>query len=350
MSRYWSPIVSRLHPYVPGEQPREANLVKLNTNENPYAPSPKAIAAVQAELGERLRLYPAPESDALRETIARVHGVAPENVFVGNGSDEVLAHAFHGLLRHELPVLFPDVTYSFYPTYCELYEIAYERVPVSDDFAIAADAYAKPSGGVVIANPNAPTGRALPLDEIARIVGAGERVVLVDEAYVAFGAASAVPLVKEHDNLLVVQTLSKSHALAGMRVGFAIGQPPLIEALTRVKNSFNSYPIDRLAQVAAVAALEDAKWLEETRTKIIDSRASLRAGLSALGFEVVPSLTNFVLVRHPHKPAAELAASLRAKGVLVRHFKQPRIEQYLRITVGTPAQCSTLLDALRAVL
>ena len=350
MSRYWSPVVSRLRPYVPGEQPREPNLVKLNTNENPYAPSPRAIAAVQAELGERLRLYPAPESDDLRETIARLHGLTPSQVFVGNGSDEVLAHAFHGLLKHDAPVLFPDVTYSFYPTYCELYEIAYERVPLRADLSVDPASFARPHGGIVLANPNAPTGHGLGRAEVERIVQGSDRVVLIDEAYVAFGGESAVPLLARHDNLLVVQTLSKSHALAGMRVGFALGHPALIEALSRVKNSFNSYPIDRLAAVAAQAALEDEAWLSETRQKIISSRTVLSADLSALGFEVVPSLTNFLLVRHPQRDAAELAAALRARGVLVRHFKQPRIEQYLRITIGTDAQCGVLREALEAIL
>jgi histidinol-phosphate aminotransferase len=349
MSRYWSPIVARLKPYVPGEQPKEPNLVKLNTNENPYAPSPRVASAIMAEIGAQLRLYPNPESDALRAAIAECHGLSSAHVFVGNGSDEVLAHAFHGLLKHREPILMPDVTYSFYPTYCELYDIAYQRIPLTAELEIDPSHYARPNGGIVIANPNAPTGRALSLCDVELIVRASDQVVLVDEAYVAFGAESAIPLIERYDNLLVVQTLSKSHALAGLRVGYALGQPPLIEALTRVKNSFNSYPLDRLAGVAAMAALSDCAWLDETSAKIVASREMLSSSLAGLGFEVLPSLTNFVFARHPGWDAAQLAAALRAHGVLVRHFKQPRIEQFLRITVGTDAQCAALIAALRTI-
>jgi len=350
MNRFWSPLVERLHPYIPGEQPADPNLVKLNTNENPYGPSPRVIEAITAELGDRLRLYPNPESDALREAIARLHGVDREQVFVGNGSDEVLAHAFHGLLKHEEPLLFPDVTYSFYPTYCELFEVAYRTVPLRERFEIEPNDYLQPNGGIVFANPNAPTGRALPLADVERMVKASDRVVLVDEAYVDFGAESAIPLVARHDNLLVVQTLSKSRSLAGMRLGFAIAQPHLIEALVRVKNSFNSYPIDRLAQVAGIAAIEDQAWFEDTRQRVIESREELARGLTQRGFDVIPSATNFLFARHPQHDAEQLARSLRASGVLVRYFKKPRIDQFLRITVGRPDQCQALLQALEKIL
>jgi histidinol-phosphate aminotransferase len=350
MNRYWSPLVERLSPYVPGEQPKDPNLVKLNTNENPYGPSPRVIAALTAELDERLRLYPNAESDALREAIARLHGVTPEHVFVGNGSDEVLAHAFHGLLKQDEPVLFPDVTYSFYPTYCELYEVAYRTVPLREGFVIDPGDYGRPNGGIVLANPNAPTGRALALGDVERIVQASDRVVLVDEAYVDFGAESAISLVARYDNLLVVQTLSKSRSLAGLRIGFAIAQPHLIEALVRVKNSFNSYPIDRLAQVAGVAAIEDQAWFDDTRGRVIESREALARGLADKGFEVIPSSTNFLFARHPQHDAAALASALRGHGVLVRYFKKPRIDQFLRITVGRPDQCDALLQALEKIL
>jgi histidinol-phosphate aminotransferase len=350
MSRYWSPIVERLSPYVPGEQPADPQIVKLNTNENPYGPSPRVLSAVRAELGERLRLYPNPESDALRDTIARLHGVARENVFVGNGSDEVLAHAFLGLLKQPLPVLLPDVGYSFYPTYCQLYEVAYQTVPLNEHFELEPARFLQPHGGIVFANPNAPTGIALPLSDVERIVSASDRVVLVDEAYVDFGGQSAIPLVARHDNLLVVQTFSKSRSLAGMRLGFAVGQPHLIEALSRVKNSFNSYPIDRLAMVAGIAALEDVEWFEDTRTRVIESREVLAAGLCARGFTVLPSAANFVFARHETHSAEHLASELRARGVLVRHFHKPRIEQFLRITVGRPDQCEALLSALEQIL
>jgi histidinol-phosphate aminotransferase len=348
MSRFWSPVVSKLHPYVPGEQPADPNLVKLNTNENPYGPSPRAIEALQREIGDRLRLYPNAESDTLRQAIAARYGYTPDHVFMGNGSDEVLAHAFHGLFQHGSPLLFPDVTYSFYPTYAELYGIPYRTIPVGDDFAIDPSAYAGQGehAGIILANPNAPSSRALGLADLERIIQASPRVVLIDEAYVDFGAASAIPLVQRYENLLVVQTFSKSRSLAGMRVGFAIGQPQLIEALVRVKNSFNSYPLDRLAQVAALAAWEDQAWFEDTRRKVIASRDKLTRGLIGRGFEVIPSATNFLFARPPAGNAEELAIKLRAKGVLVRYFKKPRIEQYLRITIGTPEQCDALLAAL----
>jgi len=350
MNRFWSPLVARLHPYVPGEQPTRADVIKLNTNENPYGPSPRVIAALQAEIGDRLRLYPRPESDPLRDAIARQHGLTREHVFVGNGSDEVLAHAFQGLLKHELPILLPDITYSFYTTYCGLYDIAYESIPLSDSLEIEPARYTRPNGGIVFANPNAPTGRALGLDDVERMIGASDRVVIVDEAYVDFGAASAIPLVARHENLLVVQTLSKSRSLAGLRVGFAVGQPHLIEALDRVKNSFNSYPLDRLAQVAAVAAIEDVDWLTATCAKVVATREQLAGELAVLGFEVLPSATNFLFARHPRHDAARLAADLRVRGVLVRHFTKPRIDQYLRITIGTPGECEALVAALRALL
>jgi histidinol-phosphate aminotransferase len=351
MSRFWSPVVGKLHPYVPGEQPADPTLIKLNTNENPYGPSPRAIEALQHELGDRLRLYPNAESDALRGAIAARYGLTPDHVFLGNGSDEVLAHAFHALFQHGSPLLFPDVTYSFYPTYCELYGIPYRTIPVGDDFAIDAGAYAGQGehAGIIFANPNAPTSRALALADVERIVQSSPRVVLVDEAYVDFGAASAIPLIARHDNLLVVQTFSKSRSLAGLRVGFAVGQPHLIEALVRVKNSFNSYPLDRLAQAAALAAWQDQAWFEETRHKVMASREKLVQGLLGRGFEVLPSATNFVFARHPGRSAEELALKLRAKGVLVRHFKKPRIDQYLRITIGRPEQCEALLSALEQI-
>jgi histidinol-phosphate aminotransferase len=351
MSRFWSPVVGKLHPYVPGEQPADLNLIKLNTNENPYGPSPRAIEALQHEIGDRLRLYPNAESDGLRAAIAARYGLTPAHVFLGNGSDEVLAHAFHALFQHGSPLLFPDVTYSFYPTYCELYGIPYRTLPVGEDFRIDASAYAGQGehAGIIIANPNAPTSRALGLAELERIIQASPRVVLIDEAYVDFGAASAIPLVERYENLLVVQTFSKSRSLAGLRVGFAIGQPQLIEALVRVKNSFNSYPLDRLAQVAALAAWEDQAWFEHTRQKVIASREKLARGLLGLGFEVLPSATNFLFVRHPGKQAEELAIALRAKGVLVRYFKKPRIGQYLRITIGRDDQCEALLSALEQI-
>lgn len=350
MSKFWSPFVKDLVPYVPGEQPKLAKLVKLNTNENPYGPSPKAIAAMQAELGDNLRLYPDPNSDRLKQAVADYYGVNTAQVFVGNGSDEVLAHAFHGLFQHGRPLLFPDVTYSFYPVYCGLYGIPYEALPLDEQFQIRVEDYARPNGGIIFPNPNAPTGCALGLAAIERLLKANpDTVVLVDEAYIDFGGETAISLVDKYPNLLVSQTLSKSRSLAGLRVGLAVGHPDLIEALERIKNSFNSYPLDRMAIAGAAAAFEDRAYFEQTCQRVIESREAVVAGLEKLGFEVLPSAANFVFARHPGKDAATLAAGLREQGVIVRHFKQQRIAQFLRITIGTPEQNQALLDALQGL-
>jgi histidinol-phosphate aminotransferase len=351
MSKFWSPFVKDLVPYVPGEQPKLTKLVKLNTNENPYGPSPKAVAAMQAELGDSLRLYPDPNSDRLKQAVADYYGVSTAQVFVGNGSDEVLAHAFHGLFQNGRPLLFPDVTYSFYPVYCGLYGIPYEALALDEQFQIRVEDYARPNGGIIFPNPNAPTGCLLPLEAIERMLQASsDSVVVVDEAYIDFGGETAIKLVDRSPNLLVTQTLSKSRSLAGLRVGIAVGHPDLIEALERVKNSFNSYPLDRMAIVGAAAAFEDEAYFRETCQRVIDSREQLVAALSGLGFEVLPSAANFVFARHPQKDAGELAAALREHGVIVRHFKQQRIAQFLRITIGNPEQNQALLDALGQVL
>ncbi len=347
MSKFWSPFVKNLVPYVPGEQPKLTKLVKLNTNENPYGPSPKAIAAMQAELGDALRLYPDPNGERLKQAVAAFHGVRAEQVFVGNGSDEVLAHAFYGLFQHDQPLLFPDISYSFYPVYCGLYGIDYRTVPLDDAFQIRIEDYAQPNGGIVFPNPNAPTGCLLGLDAIERLLGANpDSVVLVDEAYIDFGGVSAVSLVDRYPNLLVCQTLSKSRSLAGLRVGLAIGHPQLIEALERIKNSFNSYPLDRIAIAGAAAAFEDQAYFEQTCAAVIDSREKLVGELKGLGFEVLPSAANFVFARHPQRDAAQLAAGVREQGVIVRHFTSPRIAQFLRISIGTPEQNAALIEAL----
>jgi len=352
VSRFWSDIVHRLTPYVPGEQPALAHPVKLNTNENPYPPSPRVIEAIRRELGddgETLRKYPDPTARALRATVAAHHGLRVEQVFAGNGSDEVLAHAFQALLKHERPIRFPDITYSFYPVYAQLYGVSFDAIPLDDQFGIDIDDYRAPGGGVLLPNPNAPTGRALPLAEIEQLLQANpDSPVVIDEAYVDFGAESAVNLIDTYPNLLVVQTVSKARSLAGMRVGFAFGDAALIEALTRVKDSFNSYPLDRLAQAAAIAAYEDDAWFRESCRKVIASRERMTGELAALGFDVVPSAANFVFARHPGHDAAALAASLKEKEIFVRHFKLPRIDQHLRISIGTDAECDALVNALRA--
>lgn len=354
--------MNQLVPYVPGEQPQHPKLVKLNTNENPYGPSPKVIAAIQAQATDALRLYPDPNGEKLKQTLADYYAaktgtrIVPAQVFLGNGSDEVLAHIFHGLFKHAAPLLFPNISYSFYPVYCGLYGIDYQTIALDQQCRIDVDDYIRaanegPNAGVLFPNPNAPTGCLVALNDIERLLKANrDSVVVIDEAYIDFGGETAIGLVERYDQLLVTQTLSKSRSLAGLRVGFAIGHPDLIEALERIKNSFNSYPLDRLAQAGAIAAFEDEAWFEQTRQQVMADRALVTAELAALGFEVLPSAANFIFVRHPQTDAAQIAAGLRAEGVIVRHFKQPGIEQYLRITVGDAAQNAALLDAMKGFL
>jgi histidinol-phosphate aminotransferase len=352
MSQFWSKIVHQLTPYVPGEQPKINNLIKLNTNENPYGPSPKVLEALQKEAADTLRLYPDPNSDALKKTIADYHGLNQNQVFVGNGSDEVLAHVFNALLKHDLPILFPDITYSFYPVYCGLYEITFEVVALNYAFEIRVDDYLRPNGGIIFPNPNAPTGRLLSLAEIERLLKANTKsVVVIDEAYIDFGGESAVHLVKKYPQLLVTHTLSKSRSLAGLRVGYAVGHPDLIDALHRVKDSFNSYPLDRFAQAGAVAAMQDQAYFDETRQHVIKTREKLVADLEKMGFEVLPSGANFIFARHPKHDGAELTAKLRAENIVIRHFKKPaKVDQFLRITVGTDTECQALVSALRKMV
>ena len=351
MSRFWSNIVSELTPYIPGEQPKLPDLVKLNTNENPYGPSPQVLAALREAANDSLRLYPDPSASELKQTLAAYHGLTSAQVFVGNGSDEVLALAFMALLKHDAPLLFPDISYSFYPVYCKLYGIDYRTVPLDDAMRIRPEDYQGPCGAIIFPNPNAPTGVDLPLAGVETLLREHpDAVVVVDEAYVDFGGESAVALVDRYPNLLVVQTFSKSRSLAGLRVGCAFGHADLIEALERVKNSFNSYPLDRLALAGAVASLHDEAYFQQTRQAVIASREQLTADLAALGFEVLPSVANFVFARHPQHDAAQLAAGLRARSVIVRHFNAPRISQYLRISIGNPAECAALMIALREVL
>jgi histidinol-phosphate aminotransferase len=355
MNRYWSPVVHGLTPYVPGEQPKLDHLVKLNTNEHPYGPSPRALEAIRIAVGDSLRLYPDPNAEALKAALAAYHHLRPDQIFVGNGSDEVLAHAFMGLLNQGQPLWFPDITYSFYPVYCGLYGIRSRTVPLTEDFSIRAEDYLPSAeqrpGGIIFPNPNAPTGCLLPLGDIERVVaGTPGVVVVVDEAYVDFGGETAIPLVNRYPNLLVVQTFSKSRSLAGLRVGFALGHRDLIEALERVKNSFNSYPLDRLAIAGAVASVQDDDHFQQSCRKVMATREVLVAKLVALGFEVLPSGANFIFARHPSQDAAGLTAALRQRAIIVRHFRQPRIEQFLRITVGTDEQCGILLEALAEII
>jgi histidinol-phosphate aminotransferase len=351
MSKYWSPVVSTLHPYVAGEQPKIGNLIKLNTNENPYGPSPKALATIAAEAGDRLRLYPDPASIRLRGAIGRRYGVDIGEVFVGNGSDEVLAHVFQALLKHDKPLLYPDITYSFYPVYCLLYGIDAAAVPLDESFRVRLSDYDRPCGAIILPNPNAPTGIGLPLADIEALVAAHpDQSVVVDEAYIDFGGETAIPLIRKYPNLLVIHTLSKSRSLAGLRVGYAVGQRPLIDALERVKDSFNSYPLDRLAEAGATAAIEDEEWFETTRQRVIASRERVSGGLRQRGFEVLPSQSNFVFARHPGRAGEELARALRDRAILVRHFAKPRISDFLRISIGTEEECDRLIEAIDEIV
>jgi histidinol-phosphate aminotransferase len=353
MSRFWSPVVQTLTPYVPGEQPQMQRLVKLNTNESPYGPSPKAITAIDGQNNEDLRLYPDPEGAALKQAIAKLHGLDPKQVFLGNGSDEVLAHVFAGLLKHSKPVHFPDITYSFYPVYCKLFGIDYKTVPLGKEFEINLADYKVPNGGIIFPNPNAPTGRSIARSEIESLLSQNkDSVVVIDEAYVDYGTESCISLLRGTscpENLLVVHTLSKSRALAGLRVGFAVGHPALIEGLERVKNSFNSYPLGRLAQAGAIAAIEDQTHLEMTSAKVMQTRSKLLSELSGLGFETLPSTANFIFTRHPKHAGEKLYQALRDHGIIVRHFKLPRIENFLRITIGTDEQSDELVAALKEI-
>lgn len=349
--RFWSPEVRELEPYVPGEQPKIQNLLKLNTNENPYPPSPKVVAAVQAVLknnADALRLYPDPDATVLKQAIAQQQNVNIDQVFVGNGSDEVLAHIFKAFFIQKEPVLYADITYSFYPVYSQFFATQTKQIPLNEKFEIDVSDYTQENGGIIITNPNAPTSIALGLDQIERVLKANpDRVVLIDEAYVDFGAESAVSLVNQYENLVVCQTTSKSRSLAGLRVGFAIAQSHLIAALEAVKNSFNSYPIDRFAIAAAVASFEDQEYFETQCQKVIESREHLVSDLTALGFEVLPSKANFIFATHPQHNAALLAQQLRDQDIIVRYFNKPRINQYLRITIGTDEQNQRLVDTLK---
>ena len=329
-------------------------LVKLNTNESPYGPSPKALAAIEAQNNSDLRLYPDPEGAALKEAIAKLHGLNPNQVFLGNGSDEVLAHVFAGLLKQSKPVHFPDITYSFYPVYCKLFGIDYKTVSLGQHFEINVADYKTPNGGIIFPNPNAPTGRSIPRSEIEALLSVNkDSVLVIDEAYVDYGTESCIPLLQGDscpENLLVVHTLSKSRALAGLRVGFAVGHPALVEGLERVKNSFNSYPLGRLAQAGAIAAIDDQAHLEQTSKKVIQTRETLVNELNALGFETLPSTANFIFTRHPKHAGIKLYQALRDRGIIVRHFKSARIDEFLRITIGTDEQSGELVAALKEIL
>lgn len=348
MSKFWSQVVRELEPYVPGEQPQIDGLIKLNTNESPYPPSPEVIKLMTHDAIDRLRLYPDPNSKKLKNTLANYYNVEADQVFVGNGSDEVLALAFMAFFQQEKPLLFPDISYSFYPVYCKLFGITEKTIPLRDDYTINFDDYAVENGGIIFPNPNAPTAIGKPLEDIEKLLQDNtDTVVIVDEAYVDFGGETAIGLIDKYPNLLVIQTLSKSRALAGMRVGFAIGNKELINGLDRVKNSFNSYPLDRLAEAATIAAFEDDAYFKKCRDKIVATREWTISELEKLGFSVLPSQANFVFAKPASGNAAELAQKLREQKILVRHFNGSRINQFLRITIGNDEQMQRLVDVLK---
>ncbi|MDN5351376.1 MAG: histidinol-phosphate aminotransferase [Clostridiales bacterium] len=343
-------MAKKADPYTPGEQPRERKYIKLNTNENPYGPSPRAIAAIKEVADDSLRLYPDPTCEALTQTLAEYHGRKPEEVFVGNGSDEVLALAFMTFFNPGDPVAFPDITYSFYPVYANLFNIDYHLVPLEEDFSLSLDRFPEKNGGVIIPNPNAPTGKTVTLDFIETLLKRNpDKAVIIDEAYIDFGGTTAVNLVDTYPNLLVIYTLSKSRSLAGLRVGYAIGQAPLIEGLNRVKNSFNSYTLDRLAIAGAIEAIRDEAYFQETREKIITTREKTAAALRALQFTVHDSVANFIFISSPDMPAKQLFEGLRAEGVLVRYFNKPRIDNYLRVSIGTDDEMEAFVSAIRRI-
>ena len=351
MSRWISQEAERLVPYTPGEQPQDQQYVKLNTNESPFPPSPKVLKAINRAEILKLNLYSDPTCAALTEAIARRYELKPENILAGNGSDEVLALCFQAFFDPGREILFPDVTYSFYPVFAQLYGLNYREVPLNDDFSLPLEPFLGGNGGVVIANPNAPTGRAVGLDAIRALLEGNPRaVVLVDEAYVDFGAASAVELVKAYPNLVVVQTMSKSRALAGLRVGYALGSPELIGDLNRVKYSFHPYNVNRLSIVAGAAAVADEAYFAACTAAIRQTRAWTVGELENLGFTVLPSQANFVFAKHQQLPGETLYRKLKENGVLVRWFDGDRIRDYVRITIGSMEQMETLVEALTALL
>ena len=379
MNRFWNNRVKNISPYIPGEQPKDRQFIKLNTNENPYPPSPKVIEAIQKAANDDLRLYPDPECTQLREAIAARYGVKKEQVFASNSSDEILAFAFGAFFESSTlccsvctaqcsagccdscaecsgslqpsPILFPDITYSFYPVYAKLWDIPCHTIPLKEDFSIDIANYKIPCGGIVIPNPNAPTGIAL--DDVLSLAESLEKqgkVFIVDEAYVDFGANSAIAYVNKYPNMLVVHTLSKASSLAGLRVGFAIGNEDLIEGLCRIRDSFNSYTLDRLALAGAIAAVSDAPYYNEINSKVTATRDRVSQVLHDLGFNVLPSSANFIFVKAPNIKGAEFFAALRERGILARHFNKERIADFLRVSIGTDEEMDAFIKACREMI
>lgn len=345
MSREWTKNLRNIEPYVPGEQSKDKNIVKINANENPYPPSPKAAEVLKSFDTNKLRFYPSANSTKLKEAIAKYYKVDVSNVFVGNGSDDVLAVAFQSFFNSDKPIVYPDLTYSFYPVWCSLFGIKYKNYPVGDDFRINPEDYKEKNGGVVIPNPNAPTSLGEGLDFVEKILNYNQdSVVIIDEAYVDFGGTSSIPLIDKYENLLVTGTFSKSRSLAGLRIGFAIGSKALIDVMEAVKNSYNSYTVDSLSIEMGAASIEDDEYFKSTCKKVIKTRERVKLELKKLGFDVLDSQTNFIFATHNKHNMKSLFEYLKTQKVFIRYFSLPRIENYVRITIGTNEEMDIFLE------
>lgn len=348
MENLWKENLRKITPYVPGEQSKEKDIVKLNANENPYPPSPKAIEALKSFNSDRLRFYPNANSTELKEALAEYYNVGIENIFVGNGSDDVLAIAFQSFFNSKKPIAYPDLTYSFYPVWCDLFGIPYKTYPVDDNFRIIPEDYREENGGVVIPNPNAPTSIGEGLDFVEKIMEYNsDSVVIIDEAYVDFGGTSSVELTKKYENLLITGTFSKSRSLAGLRIGFAVGSKELISVMEAVKNSYNSYTVDSVSIAMGAASIKDDEYFKSTCKKIIDTRERFTKEMKALGFKVLDSSTNFIFATHSDLSIKDMFEYLKTKNVFIRYFSLPRIDNYTRITIGTDEEMDILLKEIK---
>ena len=347
----WEENVRKVTPYTPGEQPKRQDIIKLNTNENPYPPAPGVGRILERFDPEELRLYPDPAACTLKEALAETYRVKTEQIFVGVGSDDVLAMAFMTFFNGEHPILFPDITYSFYPVWAGLFGVPYETVPLDREFRIRPEDYRRQNGGIIFPNPNAPTGLFLPLDQVEEILKNNpDSVVIVDEAYVDFGGTSALPLIDQYENLLVVQTFSKSRSMAGMRIGYAFGSRKLIAAMENVKYSYNSYTMNQAALCLGTAAVEDEAYFKDTLRRIIRTREETKVWLKELGFSFPDSMANFIFASHEKADAEELYQALKEERIYVRYFKKPVLDRYLRITIGTDQEMAALHDFLKRYL
>lgn len=347
MNKYWSETIKGITPYVPGEQPRAGRLVKLNTNENPYPPSPEVLEAMKAAVTDKLRLYPDPNCSRLREAASRHYGIPAEQIFAGNGSDEILAFCFKAFFDPGDMILFPDITYNFYEVYADLFGVSYRTVPLTESFEVSASEFSSDNDGIILANPNAPTGKTLSLEDLETLIQSNRQaVVIIDEAYIDFGGESSIGLIPKYDNLLVIRTFSKSRSLAGLRIGLAMGNRSLIEALIRVRDCINCFTVDWIAQAGAIASLEDTGTFSHYIGRITATRGRMTEYLRDADFHVIDSSTNFLMMSHPFLRAKTLYEALREKNIFVRYFPKPRIDNYLRVTIGTDEEMDIFYDAI----